>query len=108
MVLECTDCKHCAVFHAGYRIFCLHPDLPPDEVLNYSPLKPGTDAFYNCDGFSEHTPYFFSWDHLREAERYSEKKYGVVSYGGVREWCEREIQRRINKARRRAMRYNGP
>ena len=91
MIYECTDCKYCADFHSGYRLFCLHPDLPPDEVLKYFPLGK-TDAEWGCDGFEEGEPHLFTWDGLGEAEEFSQQRYdGGITYLGMREWCEARL-----------------
>jgi hypothetical protein len=96
MIYECTDCEHCASFHAEFRVFCLHPDLPANEVCKYQPLGQ-KDAFDWCDGFSDGSPEYFSWDHLVEAESYSEEQHGEVTYEGIREWCEKEVKKRKEK-----------
>jgi len=86
MIYECTDCKHCADFDFGFRVFCLHPDLPSDEVCKYHPV--GHQDAENCKGFDEDEPHRFGWKELDNAERYSQDRYGDVSYEGMREWCE--------------------
>lgn len=89
MIYECTDCKHCADFDFGFRVFCLHPDFPSDEVDKYHPVG-NEDADY-CKGFDnwfdENEPHQFSMKEFEDAERYSEEKYGDVTYKGIREWC---------------------
>ena len=86
MIYECTDCAHCADFDFGFRVFCLHPDLPSDEVYKYSPL--GDEDSDYCKGFDRDEPHYFTMKDFEEAEKYSDEKYGDVTYEGVREWCE--------------------
>lgn len=86
MIYECTDCKYCADFDYGYRVFCLHPQLPPDEVCKYHPVGYG-DA-ENCMKFDDDEPQRFSMKELEQAEKYSQDHYGDVTYEGVRKWCE--------------------
>jgi len=90
MIYECTDCKLCADFSDGFRVFCLHPDLQPDEVLEYYPLG-DNDAMWGCAGFEEGESHMFTWDDLGEAEDYSIDKHGEVTYAGIREWCEKRL-----------------
>lgn len=92
MIYECTNCKHCANFHDGFRVICLHPDLPPDEVCEYEPV--GDRDASQCDEFIEEFIYAhdFSWDNFTEAEKYSEEKYRDITYDGIREWCLEQIK----------------
>jgi hypothetical protein len=93
MIYECTDCKHCADFHDGFRVICLHPQLDPGEVEKYHPVGDG-DA-EECDGFEEEYIYAhqFTWDNFSEAETYSNEKYHDVTYEGIREWCEIKLKK---------------
>lgn len=90
MIYECMDCKHCADFADGFRIYCLHPELPPDDVLKYEPL--GDKDAENCSGFEEGIPQWFPWKFIAEYEKYSMEKYGDVTYEGAREWCEQTLR----------------
>lgn len=89
MICECTDCKHCADFDHGFRVFCLEPYLPSDEVCKYHPI--GHHDAENCDGFEEDEPHRFSMKEFNEVEKYGEAKYGEVTYDSVREWCLLQI-----------------
>lgn len=86
MIYECIDCENCANFYGGFRLFCLHPELPPEEILKYQPL--GDDDAYNCSGFDD-VGYqrLFTYRELREAESYSKERHGGVTYQGIRDWC---------------------
>jgi len=91
MIYECTDCKHCANFHGGFRLFCLHPDLPPDAVCIYHPVGDG-DA-WNCEGFDDNgNVHHFSMEKLCQAEQYSQEHLGEVSYEGIRAWCDEVVR----------------
>ena len=93
MIYECTDCKYCANFHDGFRVFCLHPELESNSVCNYYPV--GNKDACHCEGFVEGTEPArrFSWKQLTQAENYSkEKKYGEVTYQGIREWCLKHLK----------------
>jgi hypothetical protein len=92
MIYECTDCKHCADFNGGYRLFCLCPSLPPESVCGYHPV--GNNDALDCSGFDDDVDYshWFSWSQLDEAETYSRKHHGEVTYAGIREWCELQLQ----------------
>jgi len=92
MIAECTDCKWCADFENGYRIFCLNPNLPPDEVLKYQPLF-DRDASY-CKEFYESESFEFIQRDFSEAEDWCDKIYKDVTYKGIREWCEMKIKER--------------
>jgi hypothetical protein len=81
-IYECTDCKHCASFAWGYRVFCLHPDLKGDAVVNYAPVNDYQSAD-KCDGFDEGRPSNFSQEQLVEAEKYGEE----LTYESIRAWC---------------------
>lgn len=100
MLYECTDCKWCANFDSGMRIICLHKNLPPNEVCKY--LSIGTEDASRCKGFDEDwyiDLHEFSSKDFTTAELYSEEKYGEVTYAGIRDWCESEIElrKKINK-----------
>lgn len=94
-IYECTDCKYCANFSFGYRVFCLHPDLPSDEVCKYAPVEDDNTAD-DCAFFDGE----FNYDHqfsmkelTDEAEPYSEVKHnGEVTYEGIREWCLQKVK----------------
>jgi len=92
MINECTDCKHCADFHGGFRLFCTHPEKPADAVCDFFPVG-NTDAF-ECSRFEEGIPHHYTWDQLGEAEAYSERfRHGQVTYGGIREWLDIRLGR---------------
>jgi hypothetical protein len=98
MIYECTDCRWCANFSDGFRVFCLHKNLPPQEVCKYYPV--GEEDADRCWNFDENEYYQedFSWDDFTAAEKYSGEKYdGAVTYKGIREWCEQEIILRKKK-----------
>lgn len=84
MKMECTDCKYCASFDFGYRIICLHKDLPAQEVYEYSPL--GDKNAENCVGFDEDEPQYFSMAKLIEAENSLSEHEEWEN--GIRRWCE--------------------
>lgn len=94
MIYECTDCKHCANFEDGFRVFCLHPDLPSDEVCKYHPVGNGDAS--RCSGFMEgyESGLNFSFDQFTEAEAYCEANFEDVDYPGIRDWVEQERKKR--------------
>jgi hypothetical protein len=95
MIYECTDCTHCADFEFGFRVICLEPTLPPDEVCKYFPV--GDKDAENCNGFDDRqaddycTKVFFIED-FTAAEDYSTEVYGEITYQGLREWIEKKIR----------------
>jgi hypothetical protein len=95
MIMECTDCKWCANFSDGFRIFCLNEKLPSDEVCKYQPLA-DRDAD-NCKEFREWSSVDFSWDDFTAAEKWSEEKYSDITYESIREWCEMKIKEKTTK-----------
>jgi hypothetical protein len=84
-IMECTDCKFCASFGFGFRVFCLNEKFPANEVCKYVPI--GEKKADNCGGFLEDDPFHFTSKQLDEAENFSKNKYGEVTYDGIREWC---------------------
>jgi hypothetical protein len=92
MIYECTDCKWCANFSEGFRIFCLNKELPSEEVCKYYPV--GEEDAERCNQFDDNTYYQveFSSEDFGKAEKFSEEKYQDVTYKGVREWCEEQIK----------------
>ena len=88
MIYECTNCRNCADFVSGYRVFCLADNERSEKVCEYYPVGDG-DASY-CASFDEDSPHWFSSKGLNEAEEFSEAKYGEVTYQGIREWCLKE------------------
>jgi hypothetical protein len=93
MIYECTDCEHCANFNFGFRVFCMHPDFSPDEVCKYHPVDEGNAE--DCIGFEEGEPEdFYALNIFSVAEKFSEEKYGDVTYQGIREWVEQNTKRR--------------
>jgi len=87
MIYECTDCDNCANFNDGDRIFCMVPDLPPDEVCKYQFLG-DKDASY-CPHFKDQgCPHWFSQAQLKEAFAVPDDKGMAYSWGGVRKWLE--------------------
>lgn len=91
MIMECTDCKWCANFEFGWRVFCLHPELPPNEVMNYFPV--GDENAEKCEiGFEESASIDFWGNDFPEASKFSEDKYQDVTYQGIREWCEMKMK----------------
>lgn len=88
MIYECTDCKHCANFSDGFRVFCMHPDLPPDKVCEYHPVGDGDAS--DCVGFQEgNDPALdFSWDDFGEAEQDCIDKGLDIDYVNIRKWIE--------------------
>jgi len=92
MILECTDCKHCADFNGGYRVYCMHPDFPAEEVCNYFPV--GEHDAEDCKGFEEGYPETWGWKMIDEYEKFSMEKYGEVTYQGVRDWIEQNTDRK--------------
>jgi len=89
MIYECTDCKNCANFDFGFRLFCLCSDLPPEEVCEFHPVGHGDAA--DCGNFDCDDSIYVSMDDFTECERWCEEKYGDVTYAGVREWCEQRL-----------------
>ena len=85
-IYECTDCKHCASFHSGYRVFCTNPALEPESVLDYHPVGDGNAE--NCTGFDSGNPMEFTWKQLEEAEEYSKQidPEQLVTYQGILAW----------------------
>ena len=93
MIYECPDCKHCANFHDGYRVVCLHPELPANAVIDYHPVGDGNAL--TCLEFDDNDdPHYFTSGQLTEAFDYSEAKYDDATYDGVREWCLSKILER--------------
>lgn len=90
MIYECIDCEHCANFSDGFRVFCMHPDLPPEKVCDYFPVGNG-DA-EDCPGFTEGSlPNLeFTFDQFTEAEAYCEANFEDVDYPGIRDWVEQK------------------
>ena len=87
MIYECTDCHHCAVFAYGYRIFCMAPDMPADEVLKYQFL--GDQDAERCPSFEERDfPEEYTQDQLGEALAMPDDDGQDNSYGGVRKWLD--------------------
>ena len=86
MIYECTDCRNCASFSAGFRVFCLHKSLSSAAVVDYYPVGDG-DA-RNCNGFDEGEPHEFSYEALVEAE----KSNPEVTYESIRKWCENKLR----------------
>lgn len=86
-IMECTDCKHCANFDYGYRVYCLHPNLPAEEVCKYSPVENNKSAD-KCENFEEGDDKEFGYLDIESYEFYCIQKYGVVNYTGIREWIE--------------------
>ena len=91
-IYECTDCKYCANFDWVFRVFCLHPDLPANEVCKYQPV--GDESAERCEPAIfdaiigvDYPGREYSGKQLDEAEKYSEAKYGEVTYDGIREWA---------------------
>ena len=97
MQYECMDCRWCANFNGGMRVICLHEEFPPSEVCKYLPVG-DKDAYY-CNGFNEswNMQIEFSEKDFTSAELYSEEKHGEVTYSGIREWCELEIESKKKK-----------
>ncbi len=90
MIYECTDCKHCASFSSGFRVVCLSEDETPDAVHNFQSL--GQLCASDCLSFDEVWPEFeFSMKDFDEAQAYSQKKYGEVTYPGIKEWCKNKL-----------------
>jgi len=90
-IYECTDCKHCASFAWGYRVFCLHPSLKSDEVVNYAPVNDYNSAD-KCSEFDEGNPHKFTQNQLVDAEKYMPEKYEMATYEGIRAWCLAQIK----------------
>ena len=90
-IYECTDCTHCADFSYGDRVYCLHPDLPTNEVCLYSPVADNKNA-ENCVGFNEGDAHEFDWRDINKYEAYCTEKDGNVVYDRVREWIEQQIK----------------
>jgi len=68
IIMECTDCKHCASFGAGTRVACLHPDLPAGNVRLYQPANAlSLRSTTVCRGFKEGLPTEFSLEEISEA-----------------------------------------
>ncbi len=86
MIYECTDCKNCASFDFGFRVYCMQASLPAEEVCKYFPV--GEMDAERCDCFEEGDPEYFSYKQTDEYEKFSVEKYGDVTYQGVREWIE--------------------
>ncbi len=51
MILECTDCRHCADFDSGWRVLCCNPSIDATSIEDYHPAGNG-DASY-CEGFDD-------------------------------------------------------
>ena len=93
MIYECTDCEHCVSFASGWRVFCMHPNLPASEVCLYSPVGDG-DAV-RCTGFAEGGCHVFTQDDLMAAEIHSQAICNdEVTYEGIRDWAHKELRRR--------------
>lgn len=93
MIYECTDCSNCASFNFGYRVFCMQASLPPDEVCKYFPV--GDMDAERCDCFEEGEPEnFYAINVFTKAEKFSEEKYGDVTYQGIRDWVEENTIRK--------------
>ena len=84
MIMECTDCEHCADFADGFRVFCLHPANRASAVCGYFPV--GTASARMCTFFRRGEAREFTFDQLGEAEEYSKRVKGEVTYEGIREW----------------------
>jgi hypothetical protein len=91
MIYECTDCKYCANFNEGFRVICLSIQQPPNEVCKYFPV--GDSPASSCKNFDDwvYDQHEFSWDDFSDAEKFSEEKYGEITYRGIRDWCEQQI-----------------
>ena len=88
MIYECTDCIHCANFQDGYRIFCVYPKLPSEQVCEYQFL--GTKDALNCEGFTQAGDLLWFDDpaDLDAALATPDDKGEINSYGGCRKWAE--------------------
>jgi hypothetical protein len=93
---ECTDCGHCASFAYGFRVICLHPDLPPDEVCKYSPVADFEDAEF-CTGFIPAPAKEFNNYDFGLAEKWSLQNFnGEITYKGIRAWVEMKLEEQKN------------
>ena len=95
MIYECTDCSNCASFDFGYRVYCMQASLPAEEVCKYFPV--GDMDAERCDCFEEGEPEHFGMKQIGEYEKFSEEKYGDITYQSVREWVELHSLRKPKK-----------
>ena len=96
MIMECTDCKYCLDFVDGYRVFCMHPEMPTNAVCNFYPVSDG-DAemcFYFRDDESIR---IHSLRRLDAAEEFSVQMCGEVTYLGIRAWFIDQYPDRYNQ-----------
>lgn len=68
----------------GFRILCLHPDLPPEEVYGYLPL--GEYDASGCMGFDEGEPVNF-WN-TGDLNIWNT----CEDHNCIRKWCEERVK----------------
>lgn len=85
---ECTDCRFCASFDQGARIFCANPALPPRAADGFLPV--GEDSADNCSEFTPGEPHEFTAQEL-EAANNNRLRCGD-EYDWIRNWIERRLK----------------
>lgn len=91
MIFTCTDCKYCANYAGGYRVFCLHPDLKANNVVYYQPV--GDQCARSCVGFKEGDCVNVWNDWWERATAFSTSELGQGTYEAVRAWFEQNDAR---------------
>lgn len=98
IIMECTDCKHCASYEAGETVACLHPGLPANQVQLFYPDNLTSDAedAIRCPGFQEGLPKEFMYGDLQNARREFDEGTDSTDEGyfeALREYALRKLGR---------------